>query len=153
MTKTKILGFGVALGALFIAAPAFADALPPAAEDCAGGGGGGTVAVGGACSLHDTASTAGTCQNSTCNSVKYCSDGGINFPCGSTTHDCILCVSGSASSGDGGAATSDGGTTGKSSSSGGCTVTGNDTSPWNILLPLGLAALVPLALRRKKNKA
>ncbi len=160
MTKTMTLSFGVALGALFIATPAFADALPPSGEDCAMNGG--TVAIGGACSLHDTANTAGTCQLTSCSHTPNptsCDAGGADGGCGPVDSPCVLCIAGSAgggdggaATGDGGAATGDGGTTGKTSS-GGCAVTGNDGSPWNILLPLGLAALVPLALRRKKNKA
>ena len=150
MTKTTILSLGVALGALIIATPtlAFADALPPAGEDCAGSGG--SVAIGGACSLHDTANTPGTCQNTTCSRAPNPTscDGG----CASVEQPCVLCIAGKAGGDAGPASGGDGGTTGKSSS-GGCAVTGSDASPWNMLLPLGLAALVPLALRRRKNKA
>jgi len=160
MTKLSIhlLCTGAALGALFISAPAFADALPPSSEDCAGGSGGQTP-VGGACSLHDTANTPGTCQNTTCTHTpnpSLCDAGGMGENCGPVQEPCVLCIAGGGdggpAAGDGGSTTAgDGGTTGKSSS-GGCAVNGSDTSPLSMLLPLGLAALVPLALRRKNKK-
>lgn len=118
-------------------------------------GGGGKVPLGGACSLHDTANTPGTCQNTTCSHAtnpSLCDADGKGSNCGggTTQEPCVLCVAGNAGEGDGGSAT-DGGTTGGKSSSGGCAMTTSNTSPLEILLPLGLAALVPLALRRKKT--
>jgi len=59
--------------------------------------------------------------------------------------------SGSSASADGGTATDGGAAAAKSSSSGGCSVAGNDTGLLGALMPLGLAALVPLALRRKRR--
>ena len=48
----------------------------------------------------------------------------------------------------------DGGTpVGTSSSSGGCSVAGHDSGLLSALMPLGLAALVPLALRRQSKRS
>jgi hypothetical protein len=158
MTKlaANSISCAVVIATLFMAAPARADALPPAEEDCIGPDHiGGTVALGGACSLHDSANTPGTCQNSTCGHAtnpSLCDADGKGSNCGGGTQvACVLCIAGTA--GDGGSAT-DGGTTSKQSTGGGgCSVVGSDASLLNVLLPLGLATLVPLALRRRNRKS
>jgi hypothetical protein len=144
-TITTLASLGLTMGTLLLARPALADVLPPEAQDCTGTN---AAPIGGACGLHDSANTKGTCQNTTCSHASppgACDGGGAGC---SSSSPCVLCVAGG---GDGGAGGSDGGTS-SSSSSGGCSVAGTDTSMLNLLLPLGLASLVPLALRRRKTR-
>lgn len=147
-----------ALGVLSLAAPSFADVVPPEVTDCEGHD------IGESCTLTGVEAngpTSGTCQKSTCTSLSYSCDGGSAVdsggedsdaaphggPCGSTTYDCNKCVAEPPNGGDGGSTTTNG-----SSDSGGCSASPADpvTGFGSVLLAGSIFAA--LFLRRKKNE-
>jgi hypothetical protein len=73
-----------------LATPAWADVPPPGVEACSG------KSIGASCSSSDSGD--GTCQNASCNKLKYnCSgvDGWSGSgPCGSESYACVRCVAG-----------------------------------------------------------
>ncbi len=150
----------VALALLSVAAPSFADAIPPEVQDCEGHDLGEVCALTGASA---NGSTSGTCQKSTCSSLSYSCDAGADAeadaaphggPCGTTTYDCTKCVADAPSANDGGTTNGgDGGTTTTpSGDSGGCSASPSDPVTGFASLLLAASIFAGLFLRKGKSR-
>ncbi len=150
MSLRRLVSVAAAFGLSAFVVPAFADALPPAAQDCKGNPQpGGTADIGDSCSLNDSADTPGTCQPTTCTVTGLCTDGGSGT-CSSTIA-CVLCIAGN---GDGGHVQpdADGGPILASSNGGsGCSASPGDPASGAGSLFVGIVMLAGLVIRARKE--